>query len=465
MKLRVEKAVYGGSGLARVPSGAEDRSDSLLAGKTIFVPYALPGELVEAHIVEDRRGFSTAQLDQVIEPAPERVLPHCEYFPHCGGCQYQQASASLELEMKTDILRDSLARAHVLPNEETILPIEAVASPPWGYRNRVRLHIVPAPGISQPSAGGTVAAAKGGVALCYRERGSHAALSVTHCPIAAPALERAMAAVLGLGGGNLLARASSEIELFTNQSGEQLLVSLWLANAKASQKETAEHLKSFAGELAQKLPGLTGVGVFAGERGDRLIHHWGQTSLLYPVEGYNYRVSLGSFFQVNRFLIPDLLRLAIGARDKNEIRSGGLAWDLYAGVGLFARALDFREVVAVESAHSSWEDLKWNLAGTAHRAVRSTTLDFLRAQGAMRGRARPDLVLLDPPRAGLGKEICNRLAEIAPPRMVYVSCDPATLARDLQTLLHSGYRLESLHLINMFPRTFHLESVAVLRHL
>ena len=96
MKLRVEKAVYGGAGLAHIPRDESPDSDPRLAGKTVFIPYALPGELVEAHIVDDRRGFSTAELDRVIEPASERVSPHCEYFPVCGGCQYQQASRELE---------------------------------------------------------------------------------------------------------------------------------------------------------------------------------------------------------------------------------------------------------------------------------------------------------------------------------------------------------------------------------
>ena len=196
--------------------------------------------------------------------------------------------------------------------------------------------------------------------------------------------------------------------------------------------------------------------------------HWGQRSLLYPVSGHAYQVSLGSFFQVNRFLLPDLLRLVVendsGSGGERAGRSGKLAWDLYAGVGLFALALDgFENVTAVEAAPSSAADLKQNLAGTAHRAVQSTALDFLRAQSRRKPRVQPDLILLDPPRAGLGKEVCAHLAEIAAAEVVYVSCDPATLARDLQTLLHSGYRLESLRLVDLFPQTFHLESVAVLK--
>jgi 23S rRNA (uracil1939-C5)-methyltransferase len=453
VKLRVEKAVYGGAGLAHIPRDESPDSDPRLAGKTVFIPYALPGELVEAHIVDDRRGFSTAELDRVIEPASERVSPHCEYFPVCGGCQYQQASAQHQLQIKLDILRDTLGRAHLQQFRaqspgESVINIGATASSPWSYRNRIRLHIASASGADGPT-------------LCYRERGSHANLPVTHCPIAAPVLEQAIAAVLRMGKNNGLARLSDEIEFFTNGEGDQLLISLWTARPESL--NFAELLRDFAGQLQSQLPMLTGLGVFSpGERGDELLTHWGQRSLLYTVAGHAYRVSLGSFFQVNRFLLHDLLKLVV-ENGSGAGRSGQLAWDLYAGVGLFTLALGFEQVIAVEAAPLPAADLEQNLAGTPHRAVRSTALDFLRAQCRRRPRVQPGLILLDPPRAGLGKEACEHLAEIAAPEIVYVSCDPATLARDLQTLLHSGYRIESLHLVDLFPQTFHLESVAVLK--
>ena len=126
MKLRIEKAIYGGDGLARIP-----------AGKTVFVPGTLPGELVETTIATDRRSFATGKLDAVLEPSAERVAPGCEYFPRCGGCQYQHASPAFQLQMKLDILKETLGRAHVaIPSE-----IASLAGPAWGYRNRIRLHV------------------------------------------------------------------------------------------------------------------------------------------------------------------------------------------------------------------------------------------------------------------------------------------------------------------------------------
>ena len=435
MRLRIEKAVYGGDGLARIPA-----DEAVSGGKTVFVPGTLPGELVEASIATDRRSFSTGELGAILEPSPERVVPGCEYIPRCGGCQYQHASASGQLQMKLDILKETLARAHVpVPAK-----ISSLTGPPWGYRNRIRLHVMK----------------RTGIALGYRRRGSHDLLAVTHCPIAAPLLDQAVAAVTRIGAEAGLESLCEEVEFFTNNEQNQLLVSLWPgANAHRQPARLRERtLEAFAELLHAQLPVLTGVGLFA--QGEMM--HWGQRSLTYTVSGHSYQASLGGFFQVNRFLLPGLLQLAVENSD-GEKRSGRTAWDLYSGAGLFARALDFENVTAVESAGFSADDLKHNLAGKAHRVVRSSTLDFLRGQTGGPGRTKPELILLDPPRAGLGKEICTHLGSIGAPDIVYISCDPATLARDLQSLLQFEYSVRAIHLVDLFPQTFHMETVTFMK--
>jgi 23S rRNA (uracil1939-C5)-methyltransferase len=418
MKLRIEKAIYGGNGLARMPPvDPESRS------KTVFVPSTLPGELVEASISSDRRSFATSKLDAILESSPERVVPGCEYVPRCGGCQYQHANAAFQLQMKLDILKETLTRAHLPVPEE----IGSMAGPAWEYRNRIRLHGV-----------------KGG-GLGYRQQGSHNLLPVSHCPIAAPLLQQAVAAVACMTD---LERLCEEVEFFTNSEQDELLVSLWPGSAPS------EHaLEEFAEQLRAQITVLTGVGLFS----QNAIMHWGQRSLTYTVSGHRYQVSLGAFFQVNRFLLPGLLQLAL-----NE-RSGRLAWDLYSGAGLFAKALNFENVTAVESAGFSTDDLKRNLAGKPHRVVRSSTLDFLRSQTRGPAQAKPELIVVDPPRAGLDKEVCTHLGHIGAHEIVYISCDPATLARDLQSLLQFGYSLQGIHLVDLFPQTFHMETVTFLK--
>ena len=414
MKLRIEKAIYGGDGLARIP-----------AGKTVFVPGTLPGELVEATIAADRRSFAKSELEAILEPSPERVAPGCEYVPRCGGCQYQHANPTFQLHMKLDILKETLARAHLpMPGE-----IESLAGPPWGYRNRIRLHVI-------------------GGALGYRQRASHNLLPVTHCPIAAPLLDQAVAAVACIAKDTGLASLCDEVEFFTNGEQDQLLVSLWPERPRRVRERA---LEAFAEQLRMQIPALTGVGLFSQQ--DSSMMHWGQRSLTYTVSGRTYQVSLGAFFQINRFLLPTLLQVAIGER------SGSRAWDLYSGVGLFAQALNFEHVTAVEPERFSADDLKKNLAQKTCRIVRANTLDFLRAPA----RAKPDFILVDPPRAGLGKEICSHLASVAAAEIVYVSCDPATLARDLQSLLQYGYSVQTMNLLDLFPQTFHMETVTFLK--
>ena len=195
----------------------------------------------------------------------------------------------------------------------------------------------------------------------------------------------------------------------------------------------------------------------------------GADSLVYRAADFDYRVDRGAFFQVNRWLVDVLVeRVTAHAR-------GALAWDLFSGVGLFARRLgrSFTRVIAVESAPQSMAALAHNLRGTSATAVKAATLEFLRRE---RGGGRPDsivpdLIVVDPPRTGLGAETTALLGEIRAPEIVYVSCDPATLARDLRALVDSrhgardgaGYVIDQITLFDLFPQTFHLETVVRLR--
>jgi 23S rRNA (uracil1939-C5)-methyltransferase len=173
-------------------------------------------------------------------------------------------------------------------------------------------------------------------------------------------------------------------------------------------------------------------------------------------------VDHGAFFQVNRWLVDSLVERVLAGQQ------GKLAWDLFAGVGLFARRLtaNFARVVAVESAPTATHALAANLKGTTGIPVKSDTLAFLRthATGHDKDASAPDLIVVDPPRIGLGAETCSLLDQIAAPALVYVSCDPATLARDLRALVASGYAIQSITLADLFPQTFHLETVVQLRH-
>ena len=423
MKLRIEKAIYGGAGLARDE------------GKAIFVPFTLPGEVVDAHVAEDRTSYANAELDSVLEASGERAEPPCPYFGECGGCHYQHASYAEQVRLKAEILLETLERAH-LPE---VPEIGILQGEPLGYRNRMRLHVD-----------------RGSSLLCYRRRGSHAELVIEECPIAAPVLLAVLVAMQARAAEWRLGEWAEEVELFTNAEQSEVLATLWSGRSTG---EANRRLEELWPQIREEIPRVVGAAALAsgeGKRSGGVLAKAGRQALTYRANGSDYRVSLGSFFQVNRFLIDGLVeRVTAG-------RSGGVAWDLYAGVGLFARALatGFDKVVAVEAAASSVSDLRHNL-GASHRVVAAGTLEFLSRARAER-QPRPDFVVVDPPRAGLGKEISGLLSQIGPRQITYVSCDPATLSRDLKSLLESGYHLTDLTMVDLFPQTFHLESVAIL---
>jgi 23S rRNA (uracil1939-C5)-methyltransferase len=424
MKLRIEKPIYGGAGLARHE------------GKAIFIPFALPGELIEANIVQDHGSYANAELETILEASPNRMQPPCPYFSECGGCHYQHAIYRQQVEMKSQILRETLERARL----KEIPEIEPLYAEPLGYRNRIRLHI-------------DRATSK----LCYKKRASHQNLIVDACPIAAPALEDALKAIQSSASSLQLVKYFTEIELFTTAAQDSILLTLWTSSNPQS---ATQQLQSIWPQLQAHIPKIIGAAVFSAERGkqpDKLLAQIGEQSLIYTAANRKYRVSIGSFFQVNRFLAGSLVELV------TDTFSGNLAWDLYAGVGLFAAALAsrFDQVVAVESSANSVHDLRLNLDGKQHRVVASGTLDFLHRARSSKEKP-PDAVIVDPPRAGLGKEVTALLATIHPAHITYVSCDPATLSRDLKSLLDSGYHLRTMRMVDLFPQTFHLESVATL---
>jgi len=465
--LSIEKLIYGGDGLARTPAGADGRS------MAVFVPFVLPGERVEAEIREVKPGFARGLVTQLIEASPDRVEARCPYFRQCGGCHYQHIAYERQLEFKAAILRETLQRiAKIqLPSE-----IRLHASPPWNYRDRTRLQVRTAPEFP-PQTGKSGRSGDPGFALGYFRFGSHEFLPVHECPISSSLLNRAMARLVELGGLNCPA-AIEEIELFADSADEHLLA--WAFCGREADKRD---LLRWAEAIERELPEVGGVTFFSSRRRSReressqrfeddspmdlkALAHSGANTIRYQTKTHKYQVSAGAFFQVNRYLVDELISVVTGnAR-------GDLALDLYAGVGLFSVALagSFHHIFGVEASQTSHADFVQNVPANV-KAVGARTEDFLRNDYLRSNyprkrpvRNRPDLVVLDPPRTGAGKGVIRSLVELGAPRVRYVSCDPATLARDLAPLLAAGYHIEEAHLFDLFPETFHIESVMLLAH-
>jgi 23S rRNA (uracil1939-C5)-methyltransferase len=246
-----------------------------------------------------------------------------------------------------------------------------------------------------------------------------------------------------------------EVEFFTTGDEKKLQMMLFVRKAQPGFVALCERMQ----ELVPELSGADISLVLSSEpqrrtRKPRTLENWGADGLNYLVAGESYWISRGGFFQVNRFLVDELVRIVTAGR------RGAVAWDLYAGVGLFSWALAraFQQVVAVEA---NANDLSKSFKRPGKRAVETTTVEFLRS--AVVQRERPELIVMDPPRAGVGAEVCALLERISSPEIVYVSCDPVTLARDLKLLVSTGYKIVEIHMVDMFPQTFHLEAVVILR--
>src|SRR3954470_6991250 len=428
MKLTIEKMIYGGDGLAHLPPDDSGR------GKTAFVPFVLTGEEVEATASEQKPGFIRARAETILTPSPRRAEPPCPYFLRCGGCHYQHASYDNQLQIKSQILRETLLRtAKIDWNNE----IAIHSAEPLHYRNRTRMKVQHAP-----------------FAIGYYRFNSHELLPVEQCPISSPLINSAIETIWKIGKADAIAKSVEEIEFFAEAEDKKLLIEIYFSGTgKPSDLEASA--ADFFRALSPELPELVGVAAFFNGPAAQSFGYEGADSLQYKTDTAEFRVSAGSFFQVNRFLIDDLVASATAGVN------GKLAWDLYAGVGLFSAALanNFERVVAVESSPASSDELSHN-APRNTKPVQSTTERFLDQSSARTKSSKPAFVLVDPPRAGLGPRVAKQLANSATGQIAYVSCDPATLARDLRVLLDAGHKLEGLHMFDLFPQTFHIETVA-----
>jgi len=413
--VRVEKLVYGGDGLAHHE------------GKPVFVPFVLPGEVVEVFPLQESRKLIRALPGELKETAAERIEARCPYFARCGGCHYQHLDYEKQLALKTDILRETLRR---LGKVEWPGEIPAHPSPPWDYRNRLQLKLAPHPAIPDQ------------LQVGFHRAGTHALIAIEQCPVASPKLNQLIAVLNRLSGERVLPLSLQGVEAFVDDHDETLWLTLKAPRLDFDMPQLIE-------ELRTALDGLLSIEFQEMAGGQRTTDGLGW--IYYRVGAHRLRVSHRSFFQVNRHLLPLLVERVLAQPE------GQVALDLYAGVGLFARALreKFARVVAVESYPAAAADLAANLADLDGVESHATTVaDFLR-----RSPERCDLAVLDPPRTGLERGVAEALVELAPPRLLYLSCDPATLARDLARLL-PAYRLAALELIDLFPQTFHIEALA-----
>lgn len=420
LDVRIEKAVYRGLGLAR------------LDGQVLFVPRAFAGERWRVELVARERGYLRARPVALLESVAARRPAPCTHFADCGGCSYQELHYDAQLELKRVVLQEALSRVGL----EAPAQVPVHASPEEGWRLRANLHYD----------------ARGPGRLGLYSEGSHRVVDLARClQLSADmnATARALLAALQRSPGQ--AARVSGVQLAEAPDGRTRVAALTL-EADASQ---AARLRGLAAEL----PWLSGLGVVAqAGRARRFVSLQGEPQVRAHVLGFELHSHVQCFFQANRFLVEPL-----AARVRDWVGGAGFVLDLYAGVGLFALPLAATgaQVRAAELHPQAVADGREN----ARRA--GLEIDYfagdVRAALAVWPTEADERVVLDPPRTGAGPQVVQAIAERRPASVVYVSCDPATLARDLSLFSARGYALEALEAFDMFPDTFHLEAVARLR--
>jgi 23S rRNA (uracil1939-C5)-methyltransferase len=422
----IEKIVPGGRGLG------------FHEGRAVFIPLSAPGDQVLVRRFRDRGHYLETESVKILTKSPLRATPPCQYFGDCGGCNFQHLNYEQQLLAKQEILLDVLQRIGKLQVSTSQLSL--IASPSVGYRNRLQLKMSNDTGFSWG----------------FFAVGSHRVCPVNDCLIASAELWRFLAFLKPLleVSPNLRGHLE-EMEVFRGDENHYLVDFRLGLTPFALEYLTSELQKLMADWRGPQLT-LFLSSVLLGQR----VKAWGTGHVWKSASGLKYRVSHGSFFQVNDFLLGQLLDCVTGGY------SGKRVLDLYSGVGFFTLALakGFDEVWAVEKNPSAIEDLQENVIHNQTPNIRifpQSLDDFLSAhESSVKG---VDLIVLDPPRSGLAKNSVARLATAGVRDIVYVSCDPSTLARDIRICVNHGYEVSHLTILDLFPQTHHLETVAKLR--
>jgi len=426
--LTVEKLIYGGEGLGHAE------------GSTVFVPYVLPGETVRAAVRTRKKKLIQASLLKVEQAAAARIAAPCPHYQVCGGCHYQHIEIAEQVRQKKEILRETLSR---LGGVNWSGEIAAHTGEPYAYRNRAQWAYREA----LPRA------------LGYFQNESARIVPIDACPVMSPALQTAFASLQEMARANTLAPGLLEIEAFADSADEKIALN-------AAFERFVKPVKDLVADFRGALPNLESLLLL--DQSKNRFELSGPGFLQHHAGGFTFRVSHLSFFQVNRFLIEEMLQAVVGGKQ------GRFALDLYAGVGFFTLPLtkSFSRVLSVDANLAATQDLRENVkaAGAEVQSENEHVEEFLK-----KFAEKPDFVVLDPPRAGLGAETAARLANLGAGEIAYLSCDPSTLARDLAVLTGSErrqktdvepahrYEITDLQLFDLFPQTYHIESLVRLR--
>lgn len=460
VELEVSGLAFGGRGIAR------------LDDFVIFVAGAVPGDAVRARVTKYKRRYAEAKVEEILGPSPRRRPARCSSFGSCGGCVWQNLDYGAQLEYKAAQVRESLEHLGGL-KDFTLAPIVGMAEP-WHYRNRADFSVGHSPQ---------------GAVIGFRPAGRwDSVLPLSSCHLVHPEIEAVRATVESwlrescLPGWDPRTHTGYVRHLLvrTAQLGKEVLVSLVTAphpGGLAADPTPLPGASDLVARLRAAHPHLVGI-LHAVNRAPAELSFglestvlWGRPYLLEKVAGLTLKVSVDAFFQTNTLMAHVLYGLVAEAVERASPRAP-VVWDLYSGVGSIALAVASRAqmVVAIEENPRAVADARENarlngvknvffLEGDVAKVLR----ELAAGRSSLPQQATcPNVIIVDPPRAGLSNKALARLAEIGAPSLVYVSCNPTTMAPNVAYLAELGYRLRHVTPVDMFPHTPHVEAVAVL---
>ena len=400
----LEKLTYGGEAMGRLPDG-----------RAVFVPFGLPGETVRVRLTQDKQNFARGELLEVLTASAERIDPKCKHFGKCGGCHYQNLSYEDQLQAKTGILRDQFQRIGKIENP----PIKLIVPSPleWNYRNHVQFHLT----------------AEGKLGFVNSKGNSVFPIEECHLP------------ETGIDSfwRELQFESNKDVERVSLRAGqnEELMVVLESENFETPELEIEADVSVV--HLFDEHPV-----VIAG--GDHFV---------VSVHEKDFRVSAGSFFQVNTKMAEKMVEHILA---RLPVSTFTTLLDVYCGVGLFSKffAPTCGQVIGIEESESACEDFVFNLDEFDNVELYEGTAEEVLP--GLAGRLDSStFVIVDPPRAGIERHALDAIISIKPQIIAYISCDPSTLARDAARLINGGYRLVEVTPFDLFPQTYHIESISI----
>jgi 23S rRNA (uracil1939-C5)-methyltransferase len=400
----LEKLTYGGEAMGRLPDG-----------RAVFVPFGLPGEQVRVELTEDKKNFARGKLLELLTASPERIEPKCKHFGKCGGCHYQNLPYEKQLLAKMEILRDQMQRIGKIENP---LVLQIIASPlEWNYRNHVQFHLT----------------AEGKVGFINAKGNS--TLPIEECYLPETGINAFWP--------ELQFESNKDVERVSLRAGqdEELMVVL-----ESEDPETPE---------LEIEADVSVVHLFD----EHAVVIAGQDNLIFNILGKEFRVSAASFFQVNTKMAEKMVEHVIASL---PVTSSTTLLDVYCGVGLFSKffAAKCQTVIGIETSESACEDFAFNLDEFDNVEIYEGAAEEVLP--GLAGRLDSStFAIVDPPRAGIEKHALDAIISIKPQIIAYVSCDPSTLARDAARLINGGYRLVEVTPFDLFPQTYHIESISI----